>query len=145
MRILLAVSLTALLALSAVGSASAEGGATLKFTATTTLTNTGGTTYSGPITSRQLGKGTATYVNTVTATGVTSKFKVKLKGGTLKGTTTGTASGGTTPEEPIILGGSGKVTGGTGDFKGTTGSFTYAGKSNPDGTLTLKLKGKLTA
>jgi hypothetical protein len=145
MRILLAVSLTALLALSAVGSASAEGGATLKFTATTTLTSTGGTTYSGPITSPQLGKGTATYVSKVTETAVTAKFTVKLKGGTLKGTTTGTLSGGTTPDDPVILAGSGKVTSGTRDFKGTTGSFTYAGKSNADGTITLKLKGKLTA
>jgi hypothetical protein len=146
MRILLAVSLAAVLALSAVGSASAEGGATLKFTATTTLKNTSGTTFSGPITSSQLGKGIATYDSTIKGTTVTAKFTAKLKGGTLKGTTKGTVTGAGTPEDPIVLDGSGKITSGTRDFKGATGSFTYSGRGNDaDGTLTLKLKGKITA
>src|SRR4051812_1475687 len=145
MRTLLAVSITGLLALTTAGSASAEGGATLPFTARTTLTNTGGTSYSGPIISRQLGKGTATYLSKVSETTVTAKFKVQLKGGTLRGTTTGTLSGGTTPDDPVRLAGSGKVTSGSGDFKGTKGLFTYGGKSNADGTITLKLKGTLKA
>lgn len=145
MRILLAVSLTALLALSAVGSASAEGGATVKFTATTTLKNTSGTTFSGPISSPQIGKGIATYESKITGTTVTAKFTAKLKGGTLKGTTKGTVTGAGTPEDPVALEGSGKISSGTRDFKGATGSFTYTGKGNADGTLTLKLKGKISA
>ena len=53
------------------------------------------------------------------------------------------ATPGGMPTDPTTFLGAGKVSGGTRTYQGAKGTFSLAGATNPDGTLTLKLDGTL--
>jgi hypothetical protein len=99
--------------------------------------------FSGPITSPGFGDGRGTYLATVNSDGTTSAdFSSRFEFGTLTGKTKGTvttdANGGST------FSGTGKITGGTRAYKHGKGTFKYSGRSLPNGSITFKLKGKVT-
>jgi len=139
----LVVAAVALTALAFAGPAAAAGrGKIINWHAVTTV-HASGANFTGTFTSSKLGNGTVTYVNSGTDEEIHSVYRVKLKAGTLKGTATTMATPGGMPTDPTTFLGAGKVSGGTRCYQGAKGTFSLAGATNPDGTLTLKLDGTL--
>jgi hypothetical protein len=144
MRLTLGV-LAVVVSLALVGPAAAE---TDTFNATGRLADKGTDAkgrerFSGPIRSPGFGDGTGTYLATVNTDGTTfADFSSRFEFGTLRGKTKGTvttdANGGST------FSGTGKITGGTRAYKHGKGTFKYSGRSLPNGSITFKLKGKVT-
>jgi hypothetical protein len=143
----LLLALIGVLAFAAVAAAPA-GAETDTFNGTATLTpkgtdGQGRLVLSGPINSPGFGKGTATELATINPNGTTvADFTAKFRYGTLRGTTNATLTPDPAGGSTIV--GKGKITGGTRAYKGGKGKYTYTGHSQPDGTITATLKGKVT-
>jgi hypothetical protein len=140
----LPLALIAVLALALAGpAAAAPRGKIVNFHAVSTVHSTGGLNFAGSFASSKLGNGTVKYANSGDNDELHSAYTVRLKAGTMKGTATSTATQGGQPTDPTTLLGAGKVAGGTRAYEGVKGTFSLAGATNPDGTLTLKLDGTL--
>jgi hypothetical protein len=113
------------------------------FTATSTVHSSGGGSFAGPFQSRRLGSGTVRYTSKPAGDASVTRWRARLRSGTLKGTARTTLTPGATDMDPATIDGAGKVTGGTRSFDGVEGNFVVSGHSNPDGTLTLTLDGEL--
>jgi hypothetical protein len=136
------VTLAATLALG--GAAGAAGGAkVVNFTATTTVKRASATTFSGTFSSRRLGNGTFKYTSRPSGDAAVTRWKARLKAGTLKGSARTTLTPGASDSDTPTIDGAGKVTGGTGRYEGAKGNLVISGVGNPDGTLTLRIDGVL--
>ena len=97
----------------------------------------------GPVTSRKLGAGTATYTSTVAGGAVRGTVVATFKGGTIKTTMRGHF---TLAPSGDVLGqttGTGRITGGTGDYAHVRGTFRFTGTSHADGSTAMVLKGEV--
>jgi hypothetical protein len=72
-----------------------------------------------------------------------TRWKARLKAGTLKGSARTTLTPGASDADPPTIDGAGKVTGGTDRYEGAKGNLVISGGGNPDGTLTLRIDGLL--
>jgi hypothetical protein len=141
MRIAIATVALAL-ALPAAASAAA-GPKVVNFTATTTVKSSSASTFVGTFSSRRLGNGTFKYTSRPSGDAAVTRWKARLKAGTLKGSARTTLTPGATATDPPTIDGAGKITGGTGRYDGAKGNLVISGGGNPDGTLTLRIDGVL--
>jgi hypothetical protein len=141
MKLLIATVAAALMLVSPV--AAASGPKVIHFTATTTVKSTSDTTFTGTFESKRLGNGTFKYTSRPSGDAAVTRWKARLKAGTLKGSARTLLTPGATDTDPPTIDGAGKITGGTGRYDGAKGNLVIAGQGNADGTLTLTIDGVL--
>ena len=97
----------------------------------------------GPVDSKGLGPGTATYMSTVKGEDVRGTVVARFAHGTIRTSMRGRFV--LAPSDGVIgrTTGRGRIVGATGAYRGTTGRFTFTGLSRTDGSTDMVLRGRV--